>query len=238
MDNLPEQPKLIVRFLKACLVSAILIPLPGQLLAKSQWECRVSADSSSWDCYKDGNLVMQPMPEVKTAPATPPAEIDKPETSTDSTATQDDVTEPENIVDSQPEQAATQSAKQAESTVSQQQDIEIIDRREPVETAEEIESETQPVEQSPVISESAASDSSVEANRNFSTPEPSAVETASKVKAIPAKTDNVDAETTQSQANETQPLYCSNQPRQIIREPRPVSGVETYVDADDVVFDE
>ncbi len=55
--------------LAGIIISCISQPL---IAAESEWECRVSADGSSWDCYKDGNLVMQPMPQA-TAPVIKPA---------------------------------------------------------------------------------------------------------------------------------------------------------------------
>ncbi len=59
---------LFQRTLISRLVATSLLALGADpLLAASQWDCRVSADGTTWDCYQDGNLVVQPMPK----PATP-----------------------------------------------------------------------------------------------------------------------------------------------------------------------
>ena len=57
---------------------------PAVHSADSEWDCQVSADGSTWDCYKDGNLVVQPMapaqpiapkPVLKATPLSKPDDI-------------------------------------------------------------------------------------------------------------------------------------------------------------------
>lgn len=55
-------------FQRNALAALLFAGLGQSVMAADAWECRVSADGSSWDCYRDGTLVMQPMPQTQSVP--------------------------------------------------------------------------------------------------------------------------------------------------------------------------
>lgn len=56
------------KLLSRLIVSSVLAAGSVDALAAPKWDCRISADATTWDCYQDGNLVVQPMPQA--APVT------------------------------------------------------------------------------------------------------------------------------------------------------------------------
>ena len=207
--------------LTGIILSFISQPL---IAAESGWECRVSADGSSWDCYKDGNLVMQPIPQAAAPIIKPASATTLPDT--EKLVSESVATEPEPEAVTSPAAGAVSSMETAEKepVIQQTSTTEVIDVRTgqqalPEETpSPEPQTATQPITPRPSTVTSTES------------PKP---ETQPQTKAVVAQTSRPESAIPPSSG------YCfSKRPQRIQRTASSATDNPTTVDADDAVMND
>lgn len=236
---------------------------PELMAAESAWDCRISADGSSWDCYKDGNLVMQPMPQpvtpipaVITAPAvtttvpdntkpleapgseTPPATS----TETEKAAAVTEMPEPAQPVTQAIEETAEKPAPLAVKTTETVEPEAVTEIPGPVKPATQA---TKKTVEKPVDEPAPLAVKTTETEKPGSEPEiisppresSSAGETQPGVEQPGTeKAPAVEAAVTETAAKSGQPEYCRARPQKIIRQKAPAGETQTLVNADDAVM--
>ncbi|NNJ90597.1 MAG: LPS assembly protein LptD [Gammaproteobacteria bacterium] len=202
--------------LTGIIISFISQPI---IAADSEWECRVSADGASWDCYKDGNLVMQPMPE-QAAPVIKPATV-TPVPDTDKLFSETIAAEPEPVTTVGVVSSADTAEK--EPVTKKATTTEIIDMR-PQQEAVAI--ETPAAVREPVSQPETRQTSTTSAEPPKSAAEP-------QTKATVAETPKPESATLATSG------YCfARRPQRIQRPVSSDTDKPTTVDADDAVMDE
>jgi len=201
--------------LTGIIISCISQPL---IAADSGWECRISTDGSSWDCYKDGNLVMQPMPQAA-------APVIKPARQTVSAEPEPVPAEPIPVepVPVEPEAVgAAAELPETETVGSKPLKTQVIDVRPQQQTV---------ITDSPPL-------------KRETTSQPQAVEIvtdspqAYKPEVAPRPAENVTETTESKSATQASAGYCFARPQRIQPEVTSTTQKPVSVDADDAVMDD
>lgn len=226
-----EITRTIVDAIKRTTLAGIIISFISQPLiaAESEWECRVSADGASWDCYKDGNLVMQPMPQataptIRPATSTPVPDTEKPDSETLSTeATPAAPAGLAGLAGSKETVDMEIAEKQAVASQPPKTEVEVIDVRPQQET---VVTDTPPA----TYEEPPAEPNAIQAVSDDTQP-------AEPVVAV--QTAEVVAETAKPRSTpQTTSGYCFARPKKIQRKVSPATEKPVTVDADDALMED
>ena len=223
-----EITRTIVDAIKRKTLAGIIISCISQPLiaAESEWECRVSADGASWDCYKDGNLVMQPMPAA-IAPVIEPASS-TPVPDTETFASETVSAEPGAVPAAAVSITTARELPENQDVTDKPSQTEVIDLRS---QQEENVVDTAPIKSAPVKTEAVKPEPiKTEPETVISQPaEPEIAPQASQVASEAAK---------QKPAPAASTGYCFARPKHIQRTTSSESEKPVTVDADDAFMDD
>jgi len=210
-----NKPRLKTTLTKVVSTSFLLFTASQQLIAaESEWSCRVSGDGTSWDCYKDGNLVMQPMPQaIKAIPENstivevPVAEQIKQAEQMPSTQALPEKTEAATKATPEKVKPATETMVKAvkEPTVAPVKSTEVV--------------KASPTKEMPVA-ETQSSKPEVIA------PKPKSTTASNQTNSQPTK------------IAAKQNTYCQSKPKGIVVRNKPTEKTDTIIDADDAVLND
>ena len=216
--------------------------------SESSWDCQVSTDGSSWDCYQGGNLVIQPLPQSPT-PAAEPTKL--PEDQQQDVVSVPDSAQALELEDKTGPVVASAAALSEKPETEGQQAIEAKPAQKPAEPELTAIAPAQVTLVDPVISQPAPAKPSATVTATTATQASQAggpteaqmsdtipAATEQKLQTNQVKTESektIDPQRTQI----PRPEFCQSAPRQIFRTPKAsLQEMETNINADDAVMQE